>query len=294
MKKNNIVPVVDFSVFVLTLIFGFYNLKKIVNPIGEIFANNTSVIVLAVLLIHTIKVFRLYFAMYGLNITAIGSLKTYCQVTPVSILLPFKAGELYRMYCYGRQIKSTLKGIVIILLDRFFDTAALVTMIVLVYRFANGKLNGLVWAMILFEIIIMLFYFVLPGFLRFWKKYLLDAKATEHKIWAIKVLDSIGVVYREIKGVITGRGIILYTLSLVSWIIEIVCLIVSEKEVESENISYKILEYLNASMGGKYNMALVRFGFISIIILVIVYMILRITERVRNTRRKVNENYYSL
>ena len=71
-------------------------------------------------------------------------LSTYCKVTPVSIILPFKMGELYRMYCYGRQSGIVLRSVVIILLDRFMDTAALVTVITLIWIFDGGRTLSLI------------------------------------------------------------------------------------------------------------------------------------------------------
>ena len=93
------------------------------------------VVLLTVILVHMVKAGRLYLALYGLDMKRGVCMKLYCKVTPVSVVLPWKLGEFFRIYCCGAELGSFLKGGVIILLDRFFDTVALVTMIVLLWIF---------------------------------------------------------------------------------------------------------------------------------------------------------------
>ncbi|MEE1291890.1 MAG: lysylphosphatidylglycerol synthase domain-containing protein, partial [Acutalibacteraceae bacterium] len=100
------------------------------------------VIILTALLVHVLKATRLFLALYGQKISISEHLALYCKVTPVSMVLPYKVGEFYRMYAYGTHLKSGLKGIVIILLDRFMDTAALVTMILIAGFFYGGQITS--------------------------------------------------------------------------------------------------------------------------------------------------------
>ena len=137
--KYNIINVV---VLLITMLFFIYNCRDL----PEIFAEKdlTSVFLLGitVILVHVIKAGRLYLALYGSEIAFITYLNTYCKVTPVSIMLPFKLGELFRMYCYGQLLGNNLKGVVIILFDRFMDTTALMTAILLVWIFICIYVSG--------------------------------------------------------------------------------------------------------------------------------------------------------
>ena len=66
------------------------------------------VIVLTALLVHVLKATRLFLALYGQKISISEHLALYCKVTPVSMVLPYKVGEFYRMYAYGTHLKSGL------------------------------------------------------------------------------------------------------------------------------------------------------------------------------------------
>ena len=73
---------------------------------------NYCLLVMTVLFVHMIKAARLYLALYGTDVSRKNFLETYCLTTPFSILIPFKLGELLRMYSYGNLIGDHLKGVV--------------------------------------------------------------------------------------------------------------------------------------------------------------------------------------
>lgn len=109
-----------------------------------------AVVLSAAGVVHLIKAGRLYLALYGTGIDASIYIREYCKVTPVSMAVPFKAGEFFRMFCYGWQLDNPLKGAIIVLLDRFMDTAALVTMIFLVWLFNGGRVTLFTYLLVVF------------------------------------------------------------------------------------------------------------------------------------------------
>ena len=220
----------------------------------------------AVVLVHFIKGLRLYLAVYGLNISKFMHTELYLRVTPISVILPFKLGEFFRMYCYGAELGSMLKGIVIILLDRFMDTAALVTVLLLFCLQSGGLLSGVAYVLIIFLVFMISAYFVFPGLHSFWKKYLLQAAATENKLRMLKLLEAVEAVYREITLVTRGRGALLYFLSLLAWGAEIGSFAIVYGKGE-ENIGGSISEYLSGALGGSMSEELSRFVFISVVVL---------------------------
>ena len=54
------------------------------------------------------------------------------------------------MYCYGYQTDNMLKGVVTVILDRFMDTIALVTMIIVVWIASGGVMMPLVYFLLVF------------------------------------------------------------------------------------------------------------------------------------------------
>lgn len=273
MKRRiyNIINSFMLGITAIWFIYRFYDIQGI-------FVKSTPISVVSImgtaLLIYGIKFCRLYLALYDAQLGLEICLTTYCKVTPISIILPFKVGEFFRIYCYGRQIGSLLKSVVIILLDRFMDTAALVTAIALVWIFYGERPSVFIYFLLIFLILSVCFYFVFPGIYRFWTRYLLCAKASEHKIWALKTLESIHTLYSEIENVVKGRGMILYFLSLAAWGIEISNITLINYMTGGNHTGVVISEYLLSAMSRRQSPEFDQFVFISVIGFVLLFWML--------------------
>lgn len=247
--------------------------------VAEFFSGKTAasilILIITVILVHAVKAGRLYIALYGAEIDFVTFLKIYCKVTPVSVVFPFKLGEFFRMYCYGKQLRSVLKGIVIILLDRFMDTIALVTMLLLVWVFNGGHIPSIAYLLSIFLILALLIYFLFPGVYRFWKKYLLRARASKNKIRALKMLEALHMIYREIENVARGRGVILYFMSLFAWGVEAGSLALLNGFSRNGELNQMISDYLMSAMSGNQSMELKQFVFASVVLLIVSYLFLK-------------------
>ena len=272
--KRRIYNIINSFVLGITAIWFIYRFYDI----QGIFVKSTPISVVSImgtaLLIYGIKFCRLYLALYDAQLGLEICLTTYCKVTPISIILPFKVGEFFRIYCYGRQIGSLLKSVVIILLDRFMDTAALVTAIALVWVFYGERPSVFIYFLLIFLILSVCFYFVFPGIYRFWTRYLLCAKASEHKIWALKTLESIHTLYSEIENVVKGRGMILYFLSLAAWGIEISNITLINYMKGGNHTGVVISEYLLSAMSRRQSPEFDQFVFICVIGFVLLFWML--------------------
>lgn len=233
------------------------------------------VLLAAAFMVHLIKAGRLYLALYGTGIGFPDSLKIYCKVTPVSMVLPFKLGEFFRMYGYGEQLDDPLKGIIIILLDRFMDTMALVAMIFLVWIFNGGNITFFTYLLLLFLVCVLLAYFAFPGVYGFWKKYILKARATERRLAMLRVLDSLDLVYQEITDVSKGRGIILCFLSFLAWAVEIGSLVILNGISGEGELSQIISSYLLSAVGAGRSAELKQFVFLSVLLMIVMYFVLK-------------------
>ena len=251
---------------------------------GQLFRNINlySIIVFLVLVVvvHILKSVRLYLALYYSELKWSDFIKAYCKVTPVSVVLPFKIGDVFRMYCYGQLVGNLLRGVVITMLDRFMDTAALVTVIILTWFLARGKMDLLVYLFVIFLIITCVIYFVYPGIVRIWRKSLLKSNATESRITILGVLKKFDEIYKEIDGVTKGRGIILYFLSILAWGIEIGSLYIISTINNTKQIDNDVFEYLRAALRGNKSLELKRFIMVTILLLMGVYSIIKILDTV--------------
>lgn len=255
----------------------------------EIFDGNLFVIFLimamTVIIVHSVKAGRLYLSLYGSNIDFFTHLKLYCKVIPVSVIFPLKLGEFFRMYCYDKQLDNVLKGTVIILLDRVMDTMALVTMLLLVRIICGGRMTLLAYILIIFLVFMLIVYCVFPGVFRFWKKYILRAPATEKGLAALKMLEMLRVVYSEIEGVVKGRGILLYFMSLVAWGAEIGSVILLNEIAGGGGLDTIITDYIMSALGGSQSVELSRFVFASVVLLMVTYVVIKFIEGCRKRRK---------
>jgi hypothetical protein len=280
--KYNLVNIVIILVTAALFIFDY-------REVSVIFQNTNFfrilILIVTVMLVHSVKAVRLYLALYGADISFLTYLKIYCKVAPVSIIFPCKTGEFFRMYCYGKQLKNILKGIVIVLLDRFMDTVALVTMILVVLIFNGGHLSSFVYMLLIFLVFALLLYLLFPDVFQFWKKYILRAKATENKLAILRFLDKLNLIYKEITNVSKGRGIILYFLSLIAWAVEIGSITILNGLFREGQLNQTISDYLMSAMSGRsQSTELKQFVFASVILMVVIYIIIKFIETIMGKR----------
>ena len=284
MKKSKTYILVNLIVLTVALgLFCFYyntSLEDIfIFPKGKIL-----LLAFMVLVVHLLKAIRLYIAFYGTKINFISYLKTYCKVTPVNLLFPYKIGEFFRIYCYGNLINDYPKSAITVLLDRFMDTSALITFIFILYCFYGGSLPHLAYVFIVFLLFVLFAYFIFPGLYKFWRFYFLAAPATDNTLKSLKVLNLMYRLFASVKQVVAGRGIILYILSLMSWGIELLNISFLTKDNSLQNASVSFFDYLSAALTNGFCPELRIFIFVSIILLLIFYLFLQIVSFIRKKR----------
>lgn len=286
MKKKSLVYnwINILVLFVAALIFFLnYNIYDVFQGVQMM---HIVVVIATVVMVHFLKALRLYLALYGADISPSAYAKTYCKVTPVSILIPFKLGEFFRMYCYGHEAGNVLKGVVTVLMDRFMDTIALVTMIVVLWLASGETIIPLVYLLVAFLVIVILMIMVFPGLYSYWKKYLLRADGSPRKVRALKLLDTMNRVYIEIMNVSRGRGIILYVLSLLAWTVEIGSVVLLKTITGKCNgLSDKISEYLKSALLGSQTIELKRFVLISVILMIVIYLFVKVIDTTKSERK---------
>lgn len=269
---------ISLGVFLITTVLFVADYRGISALFSGITPVHICIIAITALIVHSIKAFRMYLALYGSGVNLRRFLKTYCKAAPVSIVFPYKLGELYRIYCYGVLLNDAPKGIVITLLDRFMDTIALVTIILLMWMFYGVHIASIATVLTVFLIFILLIYIVFPGVYQFWKRYMLKAAATKKRLTALGLLESCNNVFLEITGVTQGRGIILYFLSLIAWGIEIGSVALRVTLLKDETPGKVISEYLQSTLSTIQSNPLKLFIFMSVILSITVYMIIKLFE----------------
>lgn len=279
MKKNIYYIINAFVLILTTILFGIYYfpaLSKLINMgIRYLLVLSCNII-----LINFIKAFRFYFVLSG-NISSIWEyIKQYCKTIPVNVVVPFKLGEVFRVYCYGYQMKNYFAGIIYVLIDRFFDTLALISVILAASLVTQIQFNWLVYLLFLFMFFVAAAYILMPRICMYWKKYLLHEQATKRGNECLAFIVSLEKICDTISQALRGRGVIVYALSILAWLIEI-CGVLLLNKIDGGSVQVaNIINYLSSALGIGNSDNLQYFVLGTVVMLLCTYIVLHFRKKI--------------
>lgn len=179
------------------------------------------VTLIVVALVHSLKGLRFYLIMLDYSFPLPVFLNLYAETALVNLLLPYKAGEIYRGLRAGRAAESFLQGYASVLFDRFVDTLALVTVIIGFSFLAGTGIPATCAFFAAFAFFIAALYWFFPSLDRFWQHYLLFNRSSENTLRALYICQLCHRAYDRVYTVVRGRFVLLYLMSVTAWFIEI-------------------------------------------------------------------------
>lgn len=273
--KNRTYKIINFIVLLVTAVYFVYKLCTKFTFMTEL--DSILVILFATVLVHLLKGFRLYIILCESDISLSTFVKTYCKVIPVSMILPYKLGELYRMYCFGVEVKNYVEAVVVVLFDRLADTLGLVTLMFTLSVMFGVPATPLLMVLTGALVVLFVLYFSFPGIYKFWNHHLLEGRSTERRLMVLHFLSVINQFYREIRKVSQGRWIVLFVLSGLAWICETGTIFFIGRP-EANEIGEAISGYLQSSLGTQMTVQFSMFLLISFVLLIGIYLIIRLLE----------------
>ena len=215
--------------------------------------SSDSVIIVAIVsvLVSIIKAIRLYLILYGTGIDRKVFFRQYCKVIPVSIVFPFKLGDVFKIFCFGFHIKNYMYSTCAVILDRFADTLALMTLLCTMVLFSVNTTSNIFYLLMIFLVGIIILYWLFPGLNNYWRHYCLCADATKNKIKLLQFLSKLELSYNEINKILEGKTIALYILSLLAWGIELLGLVIF---IDYGGIGEAISQHLISALSGTTTM----------------------------------------
>ncbi|MCR4589721.1 MAG: flippase-like domain-containing protein [Lachnospiraceae bacterium] len=202
----------------------------------------------------------------------------YVRTTLVNLIIPFKIGELYRVADVKHMTGSFKTGILLVVIDRFFDTLALLTLTlpfeILFLREADPVLG------ILFAALILLFICYLsyvPSF-RYMNKYLITKKRSKRAMVLLDILDKANEWYLFLRKLIRGRSPLVFLSSLFGWIMEFAALKLFAASLGSAFDIDAFIRYINSLLSGGKNPVGTAYNTMGIIIFVILTVVLFISS----------------
>ena len=233
------------------------------------------IMIVTVILVHGIKASRLYLEVLDRKLPFGLSLRQYCKITPVSMILPLKAGDLFRCYCYGYYLGDWMYGIAVILLDRFVDTAALITVLILFVLPLGSMMPAISFILVAVLFALSFIYFALPGLCQYWNRYLIQGRGSQRKLFALMALDRLQAAYQDIHRVVKGKFLLSYMLSVAAWLVEIGGLALTASLLRADLGKAMSAYLLGAMWGGKiaYLSGIILFGTVLLLLLYLVTLV---------------------
>lgn len=220
---RKITAAVDVLFGILTLYCFYLYIRKILTwePGIDINFRLVCTSLLVAVAVHFMKALRLYVILFEHKIDFLSYLDTYAKTAMISLLLPYKSGELYRGFRIGRLISSGIQGYIVVLFDRFIDTLALVTLILLTLFFVEISIIPIYVIFALFIVFIITVYCLFPSLYQFWNHFLIFSRSSKNTLKALQFLQFCNRAYQSVNEVARGRFLMLYLLSVIAWLVEV-------------------------------------------------------------------------
>lgn len=172
------------------------------------------------LAIHTIKMFRMYLVLLEHRIEFKRFVFAYLHTTLVNLIIPFKLGEVYRMFVYSRITKNAGIGIAGTVVDRFFDTMALVLILIPLHVLYPDKISAVSVFLAVFVIVTVFVYIVFMPAYGYLNKFIIMNRDSKNSMAVLNLLEVIKSAYDYVKRLVSGRYAVIILMSFASWALE--------------------------------------------------------------------------
>ena len=274
MKKNNVVYNVVKVVFLLTSIL-------LVNYVGIFYMDFSAieliVLIIAFLFLHLLKFIRIYFILLEEKIPFKRIVKLYIKTTFVSIVLPFKIGELFKMYSYGKEINSYSKGIVAVIIEKFFDAVVLV-LILIPFGIIKGEgISTLSILLLVFVILFIVVYFSFEGTYNYLNRFFIAKSQSKKTLVVLNVLNKLKNVYDKAKELSRERNILLISLTAIIWFVETMFVYIMSNFMNMQINFMVVVNYISDAFFGINNVLFNNYIYLctAIFLVVIIFIYVR-------------------
>ncbi len=176
---------------------------------------------IGLLAVHIFKMMRLYLVLMEHKIDFGKFVLLYLKTTLVNLIIPFKLGEVYRVFCIKKETRYWQVGILSILVDRFFDTLALCVILLPLDVYVFGEASLITWVfLVLMAFIVICYVSVLPTY-RYLNRYIIKEKSSPRAMTALRALDVMKIWYDFTQNLISGRFALILLFSFGGWFCEI-------------------------------------------------------------------------
>lgn len=175
---------------------------------------------LCFLVLHIAKLLRFYLILMEQRIDFKRFVNVYIKTTFVNFLLPFKSGELFRIYCFAHETQNVLMGFISVIVDRIFDTCVLL-LFLLPYDFCvAGSVSAVTVILGGIVVLVLLGCVFLHSSYSYMNHFLMIHGSSRRTIWLLQMLENCKMCYDYMAGLLKGRFFLILIFSCIGWIFE--------------------------------------------------------------------------
>ena len=239
-----------------------------------------------IFLIHGIKFLRLYFIILEEKMIIPDALRLYVKTTFVNILLPFKIGELFKMYCIGYKTRNYRKGVSVVLIEKFFD-AIMVLSSVALCLLLGGTItwNVLIAILIIFMIIFILFYYFFGQTYEYMNRFFMSKSSGKKSLNSLRALDWMNNFHKSLQKMLHGRQLVVFLLTFLSWAMEFVFVSLVQNGLKINMDFNSFVSYISSAFVGDQN-TIIQYYIYTCILMLVSALILSYVWKLLSMRRR--------
>ncbi|MFA9375946.1 MAG: lysylphosphatidylglycerol synthase domain-containing protein [Lachnotalea sp.] len=222
------------------------------------------------ILVHFAKMMRFYLILMEHKINFLRFVKVYMKITFVNLALPFKLGEIFRIYCFSLETKDSKIGILSVIIDRLFDISALLVVLIPYDLFVNKSISPVTFILTLFAVAILFLYRIFLPTYHYLNQYLITNTESKEAIQCLYILESGKTWYDYIRKLLKGRSSLIFIFSCIGWIAEFGVLMSMQAMLNEVFGVSGFVEYINSIFGFGKTQLLNIYTTVSCIILAII------------------------
>jgi hypothetical protein len=204
---------------------------------------------LGFLFVHFAKMLRFYLILMEQKINFLRFIKVYMKITFVNLALPFKLGEIFRIYCFSMETKDGKIGILSVIIDRLFDISALLVVLIPYDLIVRGSISPVTLALTLFAAVILFLYRIFLPTYHYLNQYLITNTESKEAVKFLYVLESGKLWYDYIRKLLKGRSSLVFIFSCIGWIAEFGVLMCMQEVLDKKFGISGFVEYINSIFG---------------------------------------------
>lgn len=229
-------------------------------------------------IVHLFKLMRMYLVVLEKNIPFKRFVLAYLRTTLVNLIIPFKLGEIYRVMVFSKLTDSFNVGLFSVLTDRFFDTLALI-MILLPYQILlKGSISISTIMLTLFLVLLIFAYWMFPSSYRYLNRYIIMNRSSKRSMAALRGLEIINEWYVYVRNLVKGRYGLLTLFSFGAWIVEFLVLMGIGSHLGSGFTVADFGDYISSILSSGSTRLSRTYTILSIIIIAVVWLVLAIVN----------------